>query len=221
MSSSASEVQVLVDDFDPRITYTPADGWRTMGSDTEFNSTTHALLEGTGSFRFNFNGSYAHLFSTQLQIEYTISLGTGIIVLTTVPAVGASETIAEVICKVDGAIIYTFSDLETGYHKRACQTSALSVDREHLLEVEVSRTSAGPPFYFDYLICNVIINLEDEDVDMSILGPGGKDVRIIVDDSDERIVYQPDEAWGQEGVENEYGGMTHITNAAGATAMYT
>ncbi|TFL00187.1 hypothetical protein BDV98DRAFT_509456 [Pterulicium gracile] len=79
MSSSASEVQVLVDDFDPRITYTPADGWRTMGSDTEFNSTTHALLEGTGSF----NGTGIAVYGTlavesgdQLTVTFILDDGT-------------------------------------------------------------------------------------------------------------------------------------------------
>ncbi|TFL00191.1 hypothetical protein BDV98DRAFT_493565, partial [Pterulicium gracile] len=60
---------IIVDDFDPRITYTPSDKWTTGGGELEHNSTTHRFNDGAGSFAFTFNGQF---FGTGIQVYGTL-----------------------------------------------------------------------------------------------------------------------------------------------------
>ncbi|TFL00194.1 hypothetical protein BDV98DRAFT_121869 [Pterulicium gracile] len=199
----SSSVQIIVDDFDPRITYTPSDKWTTGGVELEHNSTTHGFNDGAGSFAFNFNG-------------------TGISIYTTVPPF-ERETPPGVVCKIDGTEIERFTPTGAAYNFLACRSPTLDADKDHLLEVEVTRMAAWPTFHLDYMIYESVVGDNTKGAEGSrLVGPEGESVRIMVDEADGRVVYGgPEGAWRDGGVDAEHNGTTHVTDTGGATATYT
>ncbi|EEB89922.1 hypothetical protein MPER_11933 [Moniliophthora perniciosa FA553] len=53
-----------VDDMDPRIKYTPANGWFLAGVSEEYNSTTHCSQSSPVEMTFQFNGTSIAVYGT-------------------------------------------------------------------------------------------------------------------------------------------------------------
>lgn len=120
----------------------------------------------------------------------------------------------DVTCTVDGVDIPVTQPDDASYHYLYCESPTLIGDEEHQLEVEVVGPSS-PPFILDYLI------YESEVREDRLAGPGDRDIQLLVDDADPRVVYGgPEGSWRTGGVPREWGGTTHLTNTGGATVTY-
>ncbi|KAK7040308.1 hypothetical protein VNI00_009776 [Paramarasmius palmivorus] len=100
-------------------------------------------------------------------------------------------------------VYYAPRILETAVQHQKMFASANLMDGEH--ELRMVNTEANGKVWVDYLA----------------FIPGKAEKRVLVDDSDQRVSYSPENAWFRSGIPEEYNGTTHGTNTTNAEMVFS
>ncbi|KAK7040307.1 hypothetical protein VNI00_009775 [Paramarasmius palmivorus] len=195
---------VLVDDRDPRVAFLPYDAWIFGGGKGELYETTHGTNISNATMTFRFNGKCPETNSPfpSLTIGF---VGTYIEVWGTNPKLAESPVGPVTVFTIDDGtpVYYKPRILETAVQHQQMFASANLMDREH--ELRMVNAEANGKVWVDYLV----------------FIPGEAEKRVLVDNSDQRVSYSPENAWFRSGIPEEYNGMSHGTNTTNAEMVFS